>query len=323
MSCHGAESGFLVKTSVVFVVALLSLHALSQNSDAEPKIATPGVKEVQVPFASLKPQATFKIGENADWVQITDDAVWVASSKPASVHRIDPKSNREVAVVPVPGDPCAGLTFGFGSLWVPLCGQPNSIVRVDANTNRISSILPIGPAGPEGGIAASGDSVWVVSDDAGTLVRIDPATNHVRQRISIAPGSYNPCFSDGAVWITSGNANLLTAVDATTGEVMAVIPVGPKPRFLTAGAGSIWTLNQGDGTVTRIDARTKKVTTTIAVGIPGHGGDIAWGAGSIWATLLDVPLTAIDATTNQVVRQWIGPGGDSLRFEHDSIWLTD
>ena len=63
------------------------------------------------------------------------------------------------------------------------------------NTNRISAILPIGPAGPEGGIAASRDSVWIVTDDAGTLVRIDPATNKVRQKISIAPGSYNPCFS--------------------------------------------------------------------------------------------------------------------------------
>jgi virginiamycin B lyase len=323
VSLYGAASGLLVKTSLVFVVAMLWVQALSQNTDAEPKIAPPGVKEVQVPFASLKPEATFKIGENADWVEITADAVWVASSKPPSVHRIDPETDKEVAVVPLPGDPCAGLAFGFGSLWVPLCGQPNSVARVDTNANRISSILPVGPAGPEGGITASSDSVWIVSDDTGTLVRIDPATNNVRQKISVAPGSYNPCFSNGAVWITSGSANQLTAVDATTGKVMAAIPVGPKPRFLTAGADAIWTLNQGDGTVTRVDAQTKRVTATIAVGIPGYGGDIAWGAGSIWATMLDVPLTAIDATTNKVVRQWIGPGGDSLRFGHDSIWLTD
>jgi streptogramin lyase len=322
MTRHG-ESGFLVKTVLVFMVAMLSVQALSQNSGAEPKIAPPRIKEVQVPFASLKPEATFKIGENADWVEITDDAVWVASSKPASVHRIDPKNNQEVAVIPVPGDPCAGLAFGFGSLWVPLCGQPNSLARIDASANRIGAILPIGPAGEEAGIAASLDSVWVVSDDAGTLARIDPATNQLRQKISIARGSYNPSFSEGAVWITSGTANLLTAVNATTGNVMAVIPVGPKPRFLTAGAGSIWTLNQGDGTVTRIEARSKKVTATITVGIPGPGGDIAWGAGFIWATLLNVPLTAIDPRTNKVVRQWIGPGGDSLRFGHDSIWLTD
>jgi virginiamycin B lyase len=31
----------------------------------------------------------------------------------------------------------------------------------------------------------------------------------------------------------------------------------------------------------------------------------------------------IDAKTNKVLRQWVGPGGDSLRFGHDSIWLTD
>src|SRR4029077_4051521 len=97
--------------------------------------------------------------------------------------------------------------------------------------------------------------------------------------------------SEDTVWITGGAANLLTAVDARTGDVRAAIPVGPMPRFFTAGAGSIWTLTQGDGTVARIDALTKRVTATIAVGIPGRGGDIAWGADSIWATLLGAPLT--------------------------------
>jgi virginiamycin B lyase len=189
VSNQGVESGFLVRTCLIFIVTMLSVQAvIAQNSEARRDIARPGVKEVQVPFASLKPEAFFKIGENADWVQITDDAVWVASSKPASVHRIDPKTNKEVAVIPVPGDPCAGLVFGFGSLWVPLCGQPNSIARVDASANRISAILPIGPAGEEGGIATSRDSVWIVTHNAGTLVRIDPATNRVRQNVSVAPG---------------------------------------------------------------------------------------------------------------------------------------
>jgi virginiamycin B lyase len=36
-----------------------------------------------------------------------------------------------------------------------------------------------------------------------------------------------------------------------------------------------------------------------------------------------VPLTAIDPRTNKVVRQWVGPGGDSLRVGHNSIWLTN
>jgi hypothetical protein len=29
------------------------------------------------------------------------------------------------------------------------------------------------------------------------------------------------------------------------------------------------------------------------------------------------------SVTNKVVRQWVGQGGDSLRFGYHSIWLTD
>jgi virginiamycin B lyase len=323
-------------TAAVFFVFALAFAGvmisvpwgLAQDSAPAGKVARPGVKEFQVPFTSLKSDATFKIGTDADWVQITDDAVWVASSEPPSVHKIDPKTNKEVAVVTVPGDPCSGLTFGFGSLWVPLCGKPSSMVRVDPATNQIRAALPIGPAGPEGGIAASRDSVWIVTDDAGTLVRIDPVSNKVRQTISIAPGSYNPAFDgstsgDGTVWITGGATNIVTAVDASSGAVLATVPVGPKPRFLAVGGGSIWTLNQGDGSVTRVDAQRRKPTATIAVGIPGHGGDIAWGGGFVWTTVFGVPLTAIDGKTNRIFRQWVGAGGDSLRFGHDSVWLTD
>jgi len=319
--------------ALFFMVAAASLlislpWASAQDSAPGGKITRPGVKEFQVPFTSLKPEATFKIGTDADWVQITDDAVWVASSEPASVHRIDPKTNKEVAVVSVPGDPCSGLTFGFGSLWVPLCGKPNSMVRVDAATNQIVATLPVGPAGPEGGIAASRDSVWIVTDNAGTLIRIDPVSNKVRQRVSIAPGSYNPVFDgstsgDGTIWISGGIANIVTVVNASSGAVLAAVPVGPQPRFLAVGGGSVWTLNQGDGSVTRIDAQSRKVIATIAVGIPGHGGDIGWGAGFVWTTVFGVPLTAIDGKTNKIFRQWVGDGGDALRFGHEAVWLTD
>jgi virginiamycin B lyase len=78
----------------------------------------------------------------------------------------------------------------------------------------------------------------------------------------------------------------------------------------------------GDGTVTRVDAQSKKVIATIVLDIPRPGGDIAWGAGSIW-TVFGVPLTSSMPGTNGVRRQWLGPGGDCLRFGHDSLWLTD
>jgi hypothetical protein len=35
------------------------------------------------------------------------------------------------------------------------------------------------------------------------------------------------------------------------------------------------------------------------------------------------PLTEIDATTDRVLHQWVGPGGDSLAFAYGAIWVTD
>jgi virginiamycin B lyase len=312
-----------MRLKILLIVLAACYVAAAQTSTTESNVPRPGVKEVQVPFASLKPSATIKIGGTADWVLITDDSVWVASTKPHAVHRIDPATNRIVAAVRVSGEACSGLASGFGSIWVPLCGKKAALVQIDAIKNTISATLPIAPAGPEGGITASDDSVWMVADENGTLNRIDPSTNKVRQKISIPPGSFNPIFSNGIIWITGVESGVLTAVDAATGKVLESVAVGPKPRFLTSGGGFIWTLNQGDGTVSRVDEKSRKVIATIQVGIPGAGGDIGYGAESVWPTVLGVPLTRIDATTNEVVRQWVGIGGDSLRFGYGSIWLTD
>jgi len=283
----------------------------------------PGVPAVQVPFASLNPEATWKIGETADWVVVTTDSVWVAATKPDSVQRIDPKTNKVVASAPLPAEACSGLEFAFGSIWVPVCTTPPSMVRVDAKTNQISATLSVGPAAPEGGITSSGDSIWLVTDSVGTLVRVDPGTNTIRQKVQINAGSFNPVFSEGTVWISGFETGVLTAVDATTGKLRATITVGPTPRFLVADAGSVWTLNQGDGTISRVDARTRKLVATINAGLPGEGGDICFGGGSLWATLFELPLTRVDPATNRVVRQWKGQGGDSMRFGHGAIWLTD
>jgi virginiamycin B lyase len=297
--------------------------AFGQGTGPARHVVRPGVKEVQLPFAELKPAATIKIGGSADWVLVTNEAVWVAGTKPYSVQRIDPATNKVVVTIRLPGEACGGLEFGFGSLWVPLCTKKASLLRVNPVTNKIIAKLAVGPAGPEGGIAASGDSIWIVTDKTGTLSRIDPATNAVRQKVRIAPGSFNPVFSEGIIWITGYEKNVLTAVDAATGEILAEISVGPKPRFLTPGGGSVWTLNQGDGTVSRVDAKSRKLIATITAGLPGPGGDICYGADSLWVTVFDVPLTLIDPKSDRVVRQWAGAGGDSLRFGHDSIWLTD
>lgn len=308
--------GFLL-ASAQLTVARAAVADEHDKSPAQARLAS-----VQRPFTKLKPVATLQVGKTADWVVITPDAVWVGSTVPNAVHRLDPATNREVARVTVPGEPCAGLVPGFGSLWVPLCAAKPALAKVDLSSNRVAAVLELGTAA-ECGIAASEDSIWLVVDDHGTLARIDPAKGSISQRVKLPPGSCNPRYSHGVVWVTSATGAELTAVDAKTGAILSTIPTGPHPRFLTDGGDSVWTLNQGDGSVTQIDIATRRATGSVALGTPGKGGDIAFGARMVWTTMIGTPLTAIDPTTHAVVRQWVGPGGDSLAYGHEALWLTD
>jgi hydroxyacylglutathione hydrolase len=140
----------------------------------------------------------------------------------------------------------------------------------------------------------------------------------------VPPGSFSCVLGeDGAVWISSTENNLVSRVDPKTNMVTDKIAVGPEPRFLTAGGGSIWTLNQGDGTISRVDVNARKRITNIQVGIPGTGGEIAFGEGYVWATLFEIPISQIDPATNKVVHQWFGPGGDSIRAGFGTVWLSN
>ena len=74
----------------------------------------------------------------------------------------------------------------------------------------------------------------------------------------------------------------------------------------------------------RIDPASATVAATILVDSAGFGGDIAAGGGSVWATTFDRPLSRIDATTNEVVEQYVGgQGGDSVSYGFGSVWLTN
>jgi YVTN family beta-propeller protein len=274
-------------------------------------------------MSTVTPIAVFPVEGAPDWQVLTDDAVWVTNGPKNTVHRLDVKTNTVAAAVAVGKRPCSGLAWGFGSVWVPNCGD-STLSRIDTKTNQVVATLPYGPANSEGGIAASADAIWMLTDKKGVLSRIDPATNAAVAEIQVPSGSFSCVVgADGAIWISSTENSLVSRVDPMINKVTDTIEVGPQPRFLTAGVGSIWTLNQGDGTVSRVDVKTKKLITNIQLGIPGTGGEIAFGEGYVWATVSEIPISQIDPSTNKVVHQWLGAGGDSIRAGFGTVWLSN
>jgi virginiamycin B lyase len=287
-----------------------------------PGVSTPGVR---IPITKLKPDAVYSVPGVPDWLAV-DEHVWVSNSPKDTVHKLDPKTNAVLATVTVGKHPCSGLAVAFGSVWVPNCGDKTvagSLSRVSLKEGTVEATLPFAPGDSEGGIASGAGSIWMMTDKTGTLTRIDPATNKAVAEIYVAPGSYTVAFGDNAVWVTSTDKNLLTRINARTNVVEQTIPVGPKPRFLAVGEGAVWTVNQGDGTISRVDIKTNKVVATIEAGIPGGGGEIAVGDGSVWVTSFEYPITRIDITTNKVVQQFYGDGGDAIRFGLGWVWLSN
>ncbi|MGB6686940.1 MAG: hypothetical protein WBE76_03770 [Terracidiphilus sp.] len=307
----------LLTASGMIAVATLAAHSQAPKFPKKTGVQTPGV---QHDIADLAPAATFTVKGHPDWMAVTDDAVWVTSSSANHVVRLNVKDNTPGAIVSV-AKPCSGLALGFGSLWIPSCGD-HTVVRVDLETGAPQATIAAGPADSEGGIAAGAGSVWIVTSKDSDLVRIDPQSNTVIARIRIPAGSFNPVFTNGFIWVSSNTGGTLVRVDPATNAVAGQTPVGPMPRFLTVGAGSIWVLNQGDGTIARVDAASGKRTAVIPAGIPGLGGEIAFGGDAVWATVFDFPITRIDPATNTVTGQWHGAGGDSIRYGHGSIWLS-
>ena len=112
-------------------------------------------------------------------------------------------------------------------------------------------------------------------------------------------------------------------MDAATGQIRGTVRTGLHPRFLTAGAGSIWIRDAGDGTVSQVDATKRSLSRTIHLGVQTRGGDIKYGDGVVWITLLKTPLSAIDARSGKLLCQWTGAGGDSMGVGHGSVWISN
>jgi virginiamycin B lyase len=299
---------------------LLGCVILGQGQTPPPKpgVKTPGVK---IPIERLKPDAIFEVPGAPDWIAI-DEAVWVSNRPKNNVTRLDPKTNKVAAVIPVGKGPCSGLVAAFGSVWVPNCGD-ETIVRLDMKTGAITSTIRTGIGSSEGSIVAGAESIWILTDKKGTLARFDPGTDRVVAEIYVPTGSFGIAFGDDAVWVTSTDHDSVARIDPHTNLVVETIAVGKQPRFLAAGGGAVWTLNQGDGSVSRIDPKTNTVAATIDVGVPGPGGDIAFGEGSLWVTAFEFPLSRIDPSTNTVVQQFFGKGGDAVRVGLGSVWLSN
>src|SRR4051812_12007597 len=124
-----------------------------------PGVTTPGVR---IPITKLKPEAVYQVPGAPDWMAV-DKEVWVSNSPKNSVSRLDPKSAAVLATITVGKNPCSGLAAGFGSVWVPNCGDA-TVTRLDLKDGKEQATFPITIGDSEGGVTTGAGSFWILTD---------------------------------------------------------------------------------------------------------------------------------------------------------------
>ena len=263
--------------------------------------------------------------EAPDWQAQATDAIWVANAAKETIQRIDPKTNRVTDAPVTIKQPCAGLVVAFASVWSEDCVQ-NELVRVDERSGRELARIPIIPADSEGLATATQTAVYVVSKDAASVhyfvAKVDPTTNKIVRKIPVAPGAVAAAAGFGSVWVTNPFLGTVTRIDAASDRVIGTTKTRKGARFLATGEGAVWILNQSDGSVSKLDPGSGNVVATIPAKVPGDGGIIVTGLGSVWVSMPDTPVLRIDPKSNKVIERWTG-GGEGIGVGFGSVWLEN
>jgi len=219
---------------------------------------------------------------------VGNEGVWLVGSR--RLVRVDPRSGRTVASVPLPATPGETIQttplVADGSVFaaVERPGHPGTLIRADGLSGAVRWTIAAGSA--PAALTTFGGSVWLADAATGSVLRIDEATGLIRGRTRLAKGTVplQVTAYAGAVWVIAPRS--VSRLDPETGKVVSVsdIPAGYEARTFAAGAGAVWAvltdLDGGDSVLQRL-----RPHSGAASGDPvplGYAGDIVTGAGAIW-----------------------------------------
>ncbi len=223
---------------------------------------------------------------------------------PNSLVKLDPRTNKVVAVIRVGRNPTAVATDD-DSVWV-VNDQDQTLSRVDMGSGDVQTS---GGLQEPLAIAVEGDRHLWLTSHTGEVLRLDPISLYVEHKVRL-PAAFFPAVGGRSVWISqpTGNPDIRIApstpgtvsrIDLATSEVEATIRVGAVPREVNYGDGAAWVAIQVGASVSRIDPRNNRVER-IPVGRDPVA--VAVGFGAVWVAggLGRGTVWRIDSATREV-----------------------
>jgi streptogramin lyase len=263
-------------------------------------------------------------------VFIAFDSVWVPGHHDLTTTRIDPISNRVLAVIKGTGDHAEQALAVGDVLWVT--GQQDDTTWIDPKTNAVSETMPRVP-GQLHHLAAAFRSVWITTSD-NQLDRVDPATGKIIASIRYAPGDADcqglVTATPSAVWVEDCDTSELIKIDPATNKVASraayatLIDQAKAQPSRPAGKGtdSIWIVSTG---LLRVDPNSGKGLTFLSLTPEQDGAELfdvtdksVWLGGTSQINRVSVATGRIDATyatdPGTLIQPTVGFG---------SVWLEN
>jgi streptogramin lyase len=164
-------------------------------------------------------------------------AVWVYNGETGNLLRIDPKTNRLVATIPVgpgcaPHNNCGGVALGPGAVWVA-AGASSKVVRVDPRTNRVVATIPF-PDNEALNVFVTPGVVWVTDYYDNMIFQIDPQTNNMLNVLTPAAGPTGVAFAGGSLWRCEAHntPDGWIRLDAATMQIQAQVDDSDNQGFV-------------------------------------------------------------------------------------------
>ena len=333
----------LAAAAVVLIAVAVGLVALTRE-DQESNVVV-GHRPTVVTRTQLSPTPNRSCGVACDLSYPYNamasgfGAVWIGGVEYGDIVRLDDRSHRVVARIPVGRLP-SGIVTTPDAVWALITPREGSatLVRIDPEGNRVTDRVAV-PAPAETVVPALlGDDrvLWVLGWDSG--VRYDVRSGATeRVTWNLEGGAFARTFglAGDDLWVRAEDGQLLH-LDAHTGarKGEASSPAGVATLAVIPDSGVV--VANADGTLTRIDGSNGCVRWTArpaagSTGETGSGrteGTVAVAGDTVWALAQDAQrgterLTAVDLGTGRTLSTtalkdfgagWLTPVGDGLWF---------
>jgi outer membrane protein assembly factor BamB len=249
-------------------------------------------------------------------------AVWANDADTGELLRIDPRTRRVLARVPVGGE--AFPSAGAGAVWATSNGR---LIRIDPASNKVTARIPLGLGARAVAIVSPGrDVVWVPAPLE--LLRIDPRHNTIDRRIGLERQGFQAhgFASDQKQLYLLRADRVLLVFDATTGARVSSTRLASDGFLMGTADGAVLIATGTD--VVAADARSgRTLWRTHMGGEQVNDGLLANGSLWIHATDSDTNrdrLLRLDAHTGHVLGSLTLPefGVASMAPVGNDIWIV-